>query len=65
MWTMKYWNVQKYCAILPEVELLVLGLGRTDQFAASVFKHNKDDRVENIYAEPRCDTASTRGNIQI
>ena len=34
---MSYWNNQKYCAILTEVELLVLGLRRTDQFAASVF----------------------------
>ena len=33
---MRYWNNQKYCAILMEVELLVLGLRRTDQFAASV-----------------------------
>ena len=33
----RYLNNQKYCAILTEVELLVLGLRRTDQFAASVF----------------------------
>ena len=34
---MRYWNNQKYCAILTEVESLVLGQRRTDQFAASVF----------------------------
>ena len=33
--------------------------------AGIVISHNKDDRVERIYAEPRCDTASTWGNIQL
>ena len=33
--------------------------------AGIVISHNKDDRVERVYAEPRCDTASTRGNIQL
>ena len=40
-------------------------IGRTAQFAASVFTHKKDDRVESIYAEPRCDSASTRGKHSI
>ena len=42
-----------------------LRIGRTAQFAAAVYTHKKDDRVESIYAKPRCDNARTRGKHSI
>ena len=38
-----------------------LRIGRTAQFAAAVYTHKKDDRVDSIYAKPCCDQASSRG----
>ena len=60
-WTVKYWDSRKDCDIFTGNGFAGLGLRRTTWFTASVFTQVKDDRVESIYAMPRCDKASTRG----